>query len=580
MPDRPRLLLIGPSPGSLDGALPAADVEPVSPDPVEVASRLRDGGFDAVLARPEVVASLLDRFRRGELILRHIDKGLAVLDANGEVAWANLIFRHWADPAGEPTGRPFLAALGARVAAVESPDPADPARPTETNWDTSPTPSRLLDPLANVRDGHPTLLRLHCPGNREHPYLEADVRPVPPGHSGVNRMIALVRDVTAEVVQQQKLDALHQAGRELAGLDAEQLAEMNVPNRVELLKLNLRRSIHDLLHYDTIEVRLLDRKTGELKPLLEDGMLPEAARRVLYARPTGNGVTGYVAHTGQSYLCADAANDPHYIAGAAGARSSMTVPLKFHDEVVGTLNVESPRVNGFGADDLQFTELFSKEIAAALHTLDLLSAQQVCTASQSIEAVNKEVALPLDEVLAGASVLLAKAQQTDPDSAARLRRILDAARLVKESISQVGRSMTDASVSTAIDLPLLGKRVLVVESDERMRRAAHLLLERLGATAETASTGLDGVAMAADAEYDAIFQEVKPPDLGGYDCYKRLRAARPGAIVSLTTGFGYDVAHSIVKARADGLKHVLFKPFRQEQVVRAVLDGTPAKPGA
>ena len=69
------------------------------------------------------------------------------------------------------------------------------------------------------------------------------------------------------------------------------------------------------------------------------------------------------------------------------------------------------------------------------------------------------------------------------------------------------------------------------------------------------------------------WEEVKPPDTGGYDCYRRLRAACPGATVALTTGFGYDVAHSIVKARADGMRHVLFKPFRQDQVVRAVLDG-------
>jgi CheY-like chemotaxis protein len=255
----------------------------------------------------------------------------------------------------------------------------------------------------------------------------------------------------------------------------------------------------------------------------------------------------------------------------------MTVPLKFQDEVIGTLNVESPRVNGFGPDDLQFTELFSKEIAAALHTLDLLSAQQVCTAGQSIEAVNKEVTLPLDEVLAGATVLLARVGATDPETTARLRRMLDAARQVKDSIAQVGRDLTAAPKSAA---PLLGKRVLVVESDERLRRQAHLLLGRLGATAETAGTGADGVAMAADAGYDAIFQEVKPPDMGGYECYRHLRSACPRAVVALTTGFGYDVAHSIVKARADGMRHVLFKPFRQDQVVKAVLEGDrPSAPG-
>jgi two-component system, sensor histidine kinase SagS len=569
--DRPRLLLIGPPPGSLSVALAATDVESVSTDPAEVAERLRHCDIDAVLMSPDVVSGLLDRFRRDELILSHIDKGLAVLDPEGKVVWANPVFRSFSTT--DPVGRPLLVALDARVVAVEVPSRS--SAPGESGeWGVS-TGSLLIDPLAPAREGKPTAFRLHCPGHPEQPYVEADIRPVRRPGTGEARLIVLLRNITAEVIQQQKLDALHQAGRELAGLDPEQLAEMDVPSRIELLKHNLRHFIRDLLHYDTIEVRLLSRKTGELKPLLEDGMLPEAAGRKLFARETENGVTGYVAATGTSYLCEDAQNDPHYIAGAAGARSSMTVPLKFQDVVIGTLNVESPRVNGFGADDLQFTELFSREIATALHTLDLLSAQQVCTASQSIEAVNKEIALPLDEVLAGTSVVLEKLQRTDPDAAIRLRKVLGAARQVKDSISHVGRNMTEAPTTMNGALPLLGKRVLVVDADASTRRQAHLLLTRLGGIAETAATGTDGIAMATDEDYDAIFQEVKPPDMGGYDCYLRLRAARPTAVVSLTTGFGYDTAHSIVKARADGLKHVLFKPFRQDQVVKAVLDGPP-----
>jgi CheY-like chemotaxis protein/PAS domain-containing protein len=554
--DRPRLLLIGPSIGPLDAALAAlGDIEPVTDDPNEVARRLAAAHYDAVVTSAAATAGLLDRFRRDELIIEHIEKGLAVLDAAGVVQWANPIFR--AAAAGEPVGRPLLEALGGDRVSADHPDAA-------------------TDPLAPARRGRPVLLRAHRAG-AEPPYLEVDVRPAAGPDGAVTGLIALVRNVTRQVIQQQKLDALHAAGRELAGLDADQLTEMDIASRVELLKSNLRRTIRDLLQYDTIEVRILDRKTGELKPLLEDGMLPEAAGRALYARPTGNGVTGFVASTGESYLCPDTANDPHYIAGAADARSSMTVPLVFQDEVVGTLNVESPRVNGFGPDDLQFTELFSKEIAAALHTLDLLNAQQVCTAGQSIEAVNKEVALSVDEVLAGASVLLERTAG-DADARAQLQRVLDGARRVKASITQVGRDM--AEVPGAAARPLAGKRVLVVESDERLRRQIHLLLGRLGATAETAANAADGVAMAAGGPFDAIFQEVKPPDAGGYDTYRRLRAACPGAAVALTTGFGYDVAHSIVKARADGMRHVLFKPFRPEQIARAVLEGDRPAPAA
>jgi CheY-like chemotaxis protein len=133
-----------------------------------------------------------------------------------------------------------------------------------------------------------------------------------------------------------------------------------------------------------------------------------------------------------------------------------------------------------------------------------------------------------------------------------------------------------APASTDEEAPLVGRRVLIVDPDERMRRQAHLLLTRLGATVESAGTASAGLAMAADNQYDAIFLDVKPPDMGGYECYRRFRAARPGTTLALTTSFGYDHAHSIVKARQDGLRYVLFKPFRQDQVVNAVLDQAAA----
>ena len=60
---------------------------------------------------------------------------------------------------------------------------------------------------------------------------------------------------------------------------------------------------------------------------LTEGMTPLAANRELYARKEGNGVTGFVAATGQSYLCPDTTKDPLYLEGAAGSRSSLTVPL-------------------------------------------------------------------------------------------------------------------------------------------------------------------------------------------------------------------------------------------------------------
>ncbi len=585
MDSRPRLLLIGSDASQLNGAVSAADVDSVSVDAAEVARCLHEGAYSAVLASPAVVTGMLDRFRRDELIIGHIDKGLAILDPAGVITWTNPVFAE--SCGGEPVGKPLLEALGGfplfSIEKVEAEHATDPGARLDRRILGTARPV-TSDPLAAAREGRAISIRIHRPDSIEQQFQEVDIRPVTGTDGTVSRLIALVRNVTSEVTQQQKLNALHAAGRELAGLDPEQLSEMNTACRVELLKLNLRKFIRDLLHYDTIEVRVLDRRTGLLKPLLEDGMTAEAAGRVLYARPTGNGVTGYVAYTGSSYLCSDTTGDPHYIRGAEDARSSMTVALKVYEEVIGTLNVESPRPNGFGPDDLQFTELFSREIASALNTLELLSAQEECTVSQSIEAVNKEIALPIDEVLAGASVLLERAP-VDSEASARLRRILDSARRVKESVSKVGRDsmpsllpQPNATTPTGPTFipddptPLVGKMVLVVDTDERMRRQAHLLISRLGAKVETAGTALDGLAMAADTPYHTILMDVKPPDLGGYETYRRFRKARPESVVAMTTGFGYDVSHAIVKARQDGMKHVLFKPFRQDQVINAVLE--------
>ena len=535
----PRVLVLGSVP-SLD----LADSQMA--ESLEAAGEaLAPGRFDAVLAEPAILEKLLDESRRNALILSFADRALAVLDSRGQILWCNPVMVEWCD--GDPLGRSLFDALRAETLATDTADPFELARRNQ-----------------------PVSLRIHRPDAAIAEYAEVRLQPIPGLNGPHSQVLAMCRDVSAEVDQQRKLDALHKAGREMSDLDVSQLSEMSEPERIALLKHNLRRYIRDLLKYDTIEVRLLDRRTGELKPLLEDGMTVEAAGRALFARPEKNGVTGFVAHTGRSYLCPDTTRDPHYIRGASDALSSMTVPLISGDEVVGTLNVESPRLNGFGADDLQFTELFSREIASALHTLDLLSAQQSCAVSQSIDQVSREIALPVDDVLASAAVLLKKFHALDPETTEQLRRIVANARLVKDCVRKVGQQ---AQANEPVGEPQLlhGKRILIIEQDERMRKSAHLLLERLGAESESAATAAEALAMLADSSYDAVFTEVRPQDMSGYETFTRIREMRPGIRIAMTTGYGYDAAHSLVKARMDGLRHVLFKPFKQDQVVNAVL---------
>jgi two-component system, sensor histidine kinase SagS len=549
----PRVLVLGTLSDEIRERLVGTDLT-VVPDVLTAMQRLMATPFEGVVADAETARNLLASQRLDAIVLANIDKGVAVLDQESRLTWANPAMQALCQIS--PIGQKLMEALGA-----------------------STLVSEVADPLKLARNGTPVAFHIYRPASVAQPYLDITIQPVIGADGVVEQQVVFVRNITSEVEQQRRLDALHQAGRELADIDPDQLAEMNVPTRVELLKKNLRRYIHDLLHYDIIEVRLLDRRTGELRPLLEDGMTTTAAHRVLYARETANGVTGYVAASGQSYLCMDTAHDPLYLEGASGARSSMTVPLKHNDEVVGTLNVESPRLSGFGPDDLQFTELFSKEIATALHTLDLLTAQQSCTMTQSVDLINREIAIPLDNVMASTALLLEKFEAENPEVAEQLQRILAGARQVKESLRKVERDMhPEREQYVRRSTPLVEHRVLIIDAEERSRKQAHLMLGQLGAEVETVGTALEGIALLKAIPFDAVLMEIKPTDLGGYETYRRLKLARPDVRIAMTTGFGYDSAHSIVKARADGMEYVLFKPFRQDQILKAILVSVPITP--
>ena len=484
---------------------------------------------------------LLVHLQRAEHILAVLEKGVAVFDDHFHITWANKPFRGWCTT--EPYGKTLLEALG--DVSLVWPD---------------------VFPSEEILAGKTAVLRLQHRGNR---YLDVTITPFREGERNVEP-IALCSDVTATVVRQLKLDALHRAGQELAALDADELSEMTVDDRVELLKQNLRRHIHDLLHYNVIEIRLLEQGSGELKPLLEEGMTPEAAHRILYARAEENGVTGFVAATGQSYLCRDTECDTHYIKGAEGARSSMTVPLVFQDAVIGTFNVESTKPNAFGAEDLQFAELFSREIAQALNTLNLLRAQQSCSASQAIEAVNREIALTGDELLSLACGMLEQIG-AQSELAGPLLRIIADARTIKQSIQNVGDEFAQMVPGGKVPVLLKGMRILVIDSDERIRRAAHSLLEREGCQVETVATGLEGLALVRVSRYDAMLMAIRHPDIGGTLLYRTLKELQPAGRVILTQGFEYDSNHTLVNVRQDGYSlPVLYKPFQPNQLFKAL----------
>lgn len=480
-------------------------------------------------------------------ILDAIADGVAVVDADERIIWANPEFLTFTDRNVAVVGSKFSRALGSPE--VLGPDPA---------------------PFLTAVTTHaPASTALRFESNR---YLRVTVTPVYDASEHLTHLIALTREITDETQQQLKINAIHKAGDELADLTPEELKQMGVAERTELLKLNIARHMKDLMGLDFIEIRLLDRATGKLTPLLTEGMTTLAASRELFARKEGNGVTGFVAATGQSYLCSDTASDPLYLEGAAGARSSLTVPLIYHGTIIGTLNVENAQPNAFDDRDRQFLEIYARNVASALNTLELLEAEKINVATASVEAIGRELALPLDDILNDATTVLDRYAGHDEEIIARLRHLLYRAREIRGLIQKVGSTIVpEPRRNTPRPAPRLASaRILVVDAEETIRRSAHNLLGSQGATVETARDAHEAIAMARLAPYAAALVDIRLPDMDGFETYKRLREVQPGIPIILMTGFGWDPSHSIVKARQEGLQTVLYKPFRTDRLLEAV----------
>ena len=479
MVDKPKILCVV-DPAHRDDAL-MRDLEDTYlvvevDNSVDALARLVNDSFSSVLvATPDTTEQLrVNSLLQNKRILEGMPDGLLLLDHQNKVVWANDCVHDWCEGT-DITGRDFYEVFG-------GPDIAGP--------DLCPFGSALAS-----REARCTTIRCH--DNR---YFQVHAVPDRTRREPPTTLIVTLRDVTVETLQQQKLAAIHKAGIELAALTTEEVFKMEVEDRIELLKSNILHYTKEILSYDVVEIRLLGEETKELMPLLSVGIVASAAERPLFALPEGNGVTGYVAATSKSYLCQDTTQDPLYIEGSKDAKSSMTVPLIQHDQVIGTFNVESPEPHAFTQSDLQFLEIFSREVAAALNTLELLVAQQANTAQVSVEAIHSEVAMPVDAILNDAVNVMELYIGHEPGVVQRLQRILKNARDIKQLIHKVGQELAPAeAVPHFAQLPerhmLRRRKVLVVDADEAVRSAAHSSLERFGCVVETAHEGGEAVFM-------------------------------------------------------------------------------------
>jgi PAS domain S-box-containing protein len=113
-------------------------------------------------------------------------------------------------------------------------------------------------------------------------------------------------------------------------------------------------------------------------------------------------------------------------------------------------------------------------------------------------------------------------------------------------------------------------RVLLVDDDPDVAEALTAMLSKEGLRVSFAATGAEGMALLQSGNWDAVFLDVRLPDLSGPEIYRRLEATRPELaqrVVFVTGG----VWRSESRLRQElPPQPILAKPCTQEQV-RTVL---------
>lgn len=482
---------------------------------------------------------------RASLVLNTIGEGVCVVDIDGRLVWSNKRMRTFAPRTTEQIRKICLQALSIFRSQ------------TSRATDNSQTRSKKF--TFQVEDR----------------YFETICSPVVDADNEIQQVVAVVWDATSGKRLQSKIDAIDAAGRELAKIENEAVESLRPSERLKLLQDKIIHFSKDLMHFDHFAVRLLDRRTNKLEVVIAEGLPPEALEIDLYAQPEGNGISGYVAATGRSYICHDTEKDPRYVLGLTHCKSSLTVPLMMFDKVIGVYNIESVNVGAFDEDDRQFAEIFARYVALALHILDLLVVERYTTSGQITDTVLQQVTTPLNDILSEAESL--KEEYIGDDTMRhRLTQIAENADQIRSTLDATKQGPNTVIGSQQVsdncrEQALCNRHVLVADDDPNIRKTIGEVLRKYGCEVTAAKDGYEACTLLEEhGPFDLIVSDIRMPYRNGYEVFATAQRCSAELPVLLMTGFGYDPHHSIVRASQEGLAGVLFKPFKVEQLMDEV----------
>ncbi len=341
--------------------------------------------------------------------LRHsfdsMQEGVAVFDTKGRVTYTNTRFD---DTMGVERGSVIGRELSDLLQSVRSKEPMDEilSEASKDGWEGEFSVKQRGDKQVHV----------HC-----------EVRPIKDDHGRTMGLVSTVRDVTKERKEKDEFDRyksqlekrMEARTNELARR-VSQLTTINKISRVvtsildpDELMDEFTKSIATGLGYELVVILSLDKDQGELSYKTGYGKKLSAVPRDFRTR-LKEGIIGHAAYFSETLVSGDITSDPRYVRGTPEVmRSEVAIPISYHGDLVGIMDVQSSEANAFTKSDVVMLEMLADILATAVaNARTYTEAKEREQALSVLDKLSKQISMRLeprvvmDQVVRDAASLL------------------------------------------------------------------------------------------------------------------------------------------------------------------------------
>lgn len=188
------------------------------------------------------------------------------------------------------------------------------------------------------------------------------------------QLLTAIGDRVAVAIEKARL--YEEVHRRSVHLEAASLIGQQMTALLDLdsLLAKIVRLIREKFGYYHVHILLANRKTEEV--VLKEASGPGAGlvkERGLRLKIGQEGITGWVAHTGQTMLCNDVSREPRYYAEelVPETRAELAVPLRAGNQIIGVLDVQSDQSDTFEQEDVTVLQILGAQVGIAIENARL-----------------------------------------------------------------------------------------------------------------------------------------------------------------------------------------------------------------